>query len=217
MLTILSLTGSHDRSGFDCGKAALNEWLARTARQHQEKDISQTFVAVDPATPGKVLGFYALSACEVATEELPPALSARLPRRAGGIRLGRLAVDVSVQRQGLGQLLLMDAIRRACAVRQHIGVLALFVDAKDDDAAKFYIRYGFVALPEATATLVLPLRRACPDSERRQTRRAGRDESRDSRVRRLRAELSEIQRFWSAKAKALGIETEADLERYLKR
>lgn len=161
MLTIQSLTGSHDRSRFDCGKAALNDWLARTARQHQEKGISQTFVAVDPASPRRILAFYALTACEVACAELPASIAAKLPRRAGAIRLGRLAVDLSVQGQRLGELVLMDAIRRACAVREHVGVFALFVDAKDDQAAAFYSRYGFAALPDAPLTLVLPLRGVC--------------------------------------------------------
>lgn len=161
MLTILSLTGSHNRKEFDCGKPALNEWLSRTARQHQEKDISQTFVAVDPTSPGKILGFYALSACELVTAELPPEVASRLPRKAPAVRLGRLAVDRSAQGQGLGELLLMDVIKRSCDVRGHIGVFALFVEAKDDDAAAFYRKYGFTALPDASMTMVLPLRNVC--------------------------------------------------------
>ncbi len=161
MLTILSLTGSHDRKGFDCGKVALNDWLSRTARQHQEKDISQTFVAVDLASPGKILGFYSLSACELVTAELPASLAAKLPRRAPAVKLGRLAVDKSVQRQGLGKLLLTDAIKRCCDVRGHVGVFALFVDAKDGDAAAFYAKYGFVALPDSPKSMVLALAAVC--------------------------------------------------------
>jgi GNAT superfamily N-acetyltransferase len=118
-------------------------------------------VAVDPAAPATVLGFYALSACEVITKDLPAALAARLPRHVGAIRLGRLAVDLSVQGHGLGELLLMDAMRRACAVREHIGVFALFVDAKDRDATAFYSRYGFVGLRDLPLTLVLPLAGVC--------------------------------------------------------
>ena len=161
MLAILSLSGNHNRKEFDCGKPALDEWLHRTARQHQERDISQTFVAVDMDAPSRILGFYALSACEVVTEELPPALAARLPRKVPAVRLGRLAVDVSVQGQGLGELLLMDAIKRTCDVHGHIGVFALFVDAKDDEAAASYGKYGFTALPDTSRTMVLPLGKTC--------------------------------------------------------
>jgi GNAT superfamily N-acetyltransferase len=121
-------------------------------------------VAVDVAAPGRILGFYALSACEIVTQELPRELATKLPRRVPAVRLGRLAVDLSVQGQGLGELLLMDAIKRTCDVREHIGLFALFVDAKDDDAAGFYKRYGFTAFPDASETMVLPLRKVCEGS-----------------------------------------------------
>jgi GNAT superfamily N-acetyltransferase len=133
----------------------------KTARQHQEKDISQTVVAVEVATPTKVLGFYALSACEVVTADLPEEIAAKLPRKMPAVKLGRLAVDKSAQGQGLGKLLLMDAIKRTCNVREHIGAFALFVDAKDDKAVSFYSQYGFIALPDASSTLVLPLKQIC--------------------------------------------------------
>jgi citrate lyase synthetase len=64
------------------------------------------------------------------------------------------------QGQGLGELLLMDAIKRVCNVRGQVGVFALFVDAKDEDAA-FYSKYGFTALPQATRIMVLPLNQVC--------------------------------------------------------
>lgn len=164
MLTIQSLTGSHNRKEFDCGKPALNEWLLKTARQHQEKDISQTFVAVDASTPTKVLGFYALSACEVVTAELPEEVAARLPRKMPAVKLGRLAVDKAARGRGLGEFLLMDAINRTCNVREHIGAFALFVDA-NDEAAAFYSKYGFTALPDASSTLVLPLKWICRSTD----------------------------------------------------
>jgi GNAT superfamily N-acetyltransferase len=163
MLTILPLSGNHDRKQFACARPALDEWLRNTARQHQQKDISQTFVAVDPAVPGRILGFYAMSACELVTAELPERLAAKLPRRVPAVRLGRLAVDRSVQGQGLGELLLMDAIRRTCEVRERIGVFALFVDAKDEGAESFYGKYGFIPLPDASRTMVLPLAAVCTD------------------------------------------------------
>jgi GNAT superfamily N-acetyltransferase len=135
--------------------------LAQTARQHQQKDISQTFVAVEPERPGTILGFYALSACELGTADLPAQLVAKLPGRIPAVRLGRLAVARSVQRQGLGKLLLVDAIKRVCGVREQIGVFALFVDAKDEEAVTFYARFGFTSLPQATRTMVLPLKHVC--------------------------------------------------------
>jgi len=118
-------------------------------------------VAVDVAWPRTILGFYALSACDVVTAELPADLAARLPRRVPAIKLGRLAVAASMQGQGLGELLLMDAIKRSCGVKENIGIFALFVDAKDAEAAAFYRRYGFSALPDAAKSMVLPLGEVC--------------------------------------------------------
>lgn len=86
---------------------------------------------------------------------MPGDLARKLPRRVPGIRLGRLAVDRSAQGRGLGELLLMDAITRAKLVLEHVGVHALFVDAKDGQAADFYRKYGFRSLPSQPLTLVL--------------------------------------------------------------
>lgn len=157
MLRIQPLTGRHDRSAFDSASAPLDAWLRQTARQHQRRGISKTFVAVADDAPSRILGFYALTACEVLTEELPPELARKLPSKVPGIRLGRLAVDRSSQGQGLGELLLVDAIERARRVLEHVGVHALFVDAKDDRAAAFYRKYSFRPLPGEPLRLLLPL------------------------------------------------------------
>ena len=132
-------------------------WLRQTAQQHQRRGISKTFVAVADDEPSRILGFYALTACEVVSQDLPDDLAKRLPRKVPGIRLGRLAVDRTVQGQGLGALLLLDALDRARRVLEHVGVHALFVDAKDERAAAFYRKYGFRPLPEQPLQLVLVL------------------------------------------------------------
>jgi GNAT superfamily N-acetyltransferase len=157
MLSIQPLRGNHDRSRFDSGSGELDLWLRQTAQQHQRRGISKTFVAVAEDEPSRSLGFYALTACEVVSQDLPDDLAKRLPRKVPGIRLGRLAVDRTVQGQGLGELLLMDALDRARRVLEHIGVHALFVDAKDERAAAFYRKYGFRPLPEQPLQLVLVL------------------------------------------------------------
>jgi len=155
MLSIQPLTGRHNRGAFESGSAQLDVWLRQTAQQHQNKGISKTFVAVTDEAPARILGFYALTVCEVVAQDLPEDLAKKLPRRVPGIRLGRLAVDRSMQGQRLGELLLVDAIKRAKLVLEHVGVHALFVDAKDDRAAAFYRKYGFRPLPNDPRTLVL--------------------------------------------------------------
>ena len=157
MLNIQPLSGRHNRSQFQSGSGDLDLWLRQTAQQHQKRGISKTFVAVDDAEPARVLGFYALTACEASTQEPPDELSRRLPRKVPGIRLGRLAVDRATQGQGLGELLLLDAIRRSRWVLEHVGVHALFVDAKDAKAAAFYRKYGFRSRPDQPLRLVVVL------------------------------------------------------------
>jgi GNAT superfamily N-acetyltransferase len=157
MLRIQALTGRHDRSAFESASAPLDVWLRQTAQQHQRRGVSKTFVAVSDSEPARILGYYALTACEILTEELPEDLARKLPRKIPGIRLGRLAVDRSVQGQGLGEHLLMDAIERSRHVLEHVGVHALFVDAKDERAAGFYRKYVFRPLPSDPLRLVLPL------------------------------------------------------------
>ena len=158
MIKLEPLTGHHDRSGFDCGIEPLNVWLKQTALQQQGKGISRTFVAIpndaaaadayriaghgDVGATG-IIGFYALASAFVLTEDLPPELAKRYPRQIPVTRLGRLATRVSLQGQGLGQLLLADAVSRARNAAQAVGSAGIFVDAKSDAAARFYRRYGF--------------------------------------------------------------------------
>jgi len=172
MIRLEPLTGHHDRSGFDCGVAPLNAWLKQTALQHQGKGISRTFVAV-PNDENAVLvyrqmgyedvgivsivGFYALASAFVLIEELPAELVKRYPRQIPVTRLGRLAIRADMQGQGLGRLLLADAIGRARGAAQVVGSAGIFVDAKDEDAARFYRGFGFRPCDHQPLKLYLPM------------------------------------------------------------
>ncbi|MBN2886165.1 MAG: GNAT family N-acetyltransferase [Chromatiaceae bacterium] len=156
-MLIQALTGNHDRRGFDCGRTELNNWLARIARQHQDKGLSKTFVAVQKSAPSSILGYYALTLTEVDTSALPEHQSRRLPRIIPGVRLGRLAVSRRHQGKRLGELMLMNAIERVEAIRAHAGAVGLFIDAIDEQAAGFYRRYGAVPFHDAPLKLFLPL------------------------------------------------------------
>jgi GNAT superfamily N-acetyltransferase len=157
-MLIQALTGSHNRQGFDCGRAELNDWLARVASQHQHKELSKTFVAVPKAAFADILGYYALTLTEVDTRALPETYAKRLPRIIPGVRLGRLAVERHHQGKGLGELLLMDGMERVRAIREHAGVVGIFVDALDTHAAGFYVRYGALPFLDAPLKLFLPVR-----------------------------------------------------------
>lgn len=160
MLIIRPLDLSHDRKTFDCGVPVLNDFLHKTARQHRDKGLSNTFVMLDNNAPQEILGFFTLSFLEVDTSTLPGKYSHRLPKssRLPAAKLARLAVDKRCQGKGYGDLLLADAIKKIVAtIKESGGITGFFVDAKDENVKQFYILYGFIPLEDTPLTLFLPL------------------------------------------------------------
>ncbi len=148
----------HNRKGFDCGSRQLNEYLERYARQNHESGGAKTFVAVSPADPSHVLGYYSISPGAIEFARVPARLTRKLGRYEVPVfRLGRLAVGLSVQGRGLGGDLLLSAGIRALSVATQIGGVALAIDAKDDRAANWYERFGASHLLDDPLKLVVPL------------------------------------------------------------
>jgi GNAT superfamily N-acetyltransferase len=157
MVRIEELGMQHDRKRFDCGESALNTFLQILARQQQDKGISKTFVLVDSAQPKIILGFFSLTACEVVSEDLPPALAKKYPARAPGAKLARLAVDRNQQRKGYGQILMIEAMKKTLVVADNIGIIGFFVDAKSHAARMYYEQFGFIPFLERPLEMFLPL------------------------------------------------------------
>ena len=160
MRKIELLTKSHDRDGFDCGSEPLNLFLKQTARQHAERGISRTFVLMDEgaSTPKPIVGFFSLNLCQIKSEVLSADEAKKLPRDVSGIRLGRLAVAKVYQRQGIGKILLVAAMGKFIEIFNTAGGIGLFVDAKDQEAKRYYEQFGFVALPSNELELFLPVK-----------------------------------------------------------
>jgi GNAT superfamily N-acetyltransferase len=155
--SIARLGREHDRAGFDCGHAALNDWLKQRAGQFDQRDLARTYVAVRGQQP-TVLGYYAISSNLVRRADLPDDQAKGLPRiDVPVVLLGRLAIDRSVQGQGLGSLLLIDVLRRAERLAEQLGIRAIEVDAIDEAARKFYEKFGFVPLLDNPQHLFLPM------------------------------------------------------------
>ena len=154
---IQRLARQHDRTSFDCGESTLNDWLKLRAGQFDRKDLARTFVATRIGQ-SVVIGYYALSTHRVMFETLPHNESKGLPRLdVPVVLLGRLAVDLSVRGQGLGGLLIVDALRRAVHIAEQVGIRAVEVDAIDDVAKQFYLSYGFRELLDDPRHLFLPM------------------------------------------------------------
>lgn len=152
------LQGRHRVADFDCGSPELNTYLIRHALPNHQAGAAKTFVA----TAGDlVAGYYSLAASQVihasASDRLKKGLSSHpIPV----VLLARLAVDVRWQGRKLGLALLKDAILRVLVASEGIGVRALLVHAKDDQARASYERFGFEPLPEHPLHLVLLLKDA---------------------------------------------------------
>jgi GNAT superfamily N-acetyltransferase len=105
-----------------------------------------------------VLGFYSISPGAIEFARVPAILTKKLGRYDVPVfRLGRLAVDRSVQGQGLGGELLLAACARALAVSAEVGGIAVAIDAKDEKAAKWYERFGALMLLDDPLKLILSL------------------------------------------------------------
>jgi predicted GNAT family N-acyltransferase len=109
----------------------------------------------------RIAGYYTLSSTNIRMDDLPSELvkKLRLPRYPvfGATLIGRLARDLSFRGQGVGDLLLADAVKVALVMSEKIASFAVVVDAKDDNAARFYAGFGFTPLPETPLRLSLPM------------------------------------------------------------
>jgi GNAT superfamily N-acetyltransferase len=139
------LTKDHDRNSFDCGVAALNDYLKKYALQNQKKHAARTYVAT---RGNRIVGYYTLAYGSVSLEEAPQIVKAGLPRHPiPVILLARLAVGSSEQGHGLGAALLKDALLRTIQAAEIAGLRAILVHAKDDAAKRFYEKFGFEPSP----------------------------------------------------------------------
>jgi GNAT superfamily N-acetyltransferase len=153
-----ALAGHHRLEGFDCGKPSLNDWLHRYARQSQSSGSAKTFVVADNVS---IAGYFSLTVGQVDTLDAPE----RFRHGMGQyplpvVLLARLAVSVHYQGQGLGIGLLQDAIRRTLLISDHAGIRALLTHPIDEDAARFYRKFGFVASPARENQMLLLLKDA---------------------------------------------------------
>jgi GNAT superfamily N-acetyltransferase len=156
------ISKKHDREAFDCGEAALNEFLRRYARKSHELGGAKTFLAIDSADNKAILGFYSLSPASVDYAWTPEIVRRGLARHLSrhdvpGFRLARLAVDRMFEGQGVGGQLLLAAGRRCLAASAEVGGVVLVIDAKNERAAGWYASYGAVPLLDAPLSLLLPL------------------------------------------------------------
>jgi GNAT superfamily N-acetyltransferase len=144
-LRVEKLRRDHAVDAFDCGRDELNRFLIRFALPNQQANASQTYVGLSGDT---VIGFYTLVVGQVTYDDAPERLTKGLARHPVPIMLlARLAVGVDRQGQGVGAGLLKDAMLRTLRAADIAGIRAFAVHAKDEDARRYYERFGFVMSP----------------------------------------------------------------------
>jgi GNAT superfamily N-acetyltransferase len=151
----LSIT--HNLSDFDSGEPVLDDWLRRRALHNEASGASRTYVVCTGKT---VVGYYTLAVGAVAHAEAPGRVRRNMPDPLPVIVLGRLAVDKSFQRRGIGKGLLRDAVLRTVQAAEIAGIRAILVHAISEPAKRFYEGCGFMASPIDPLTVVLTVAEA---------------------------------------------------------
>jgi len=148
-----AITSNHDLSQFRSGNEPLDDWLRFRALKNEGRS-SRTYVV---AQARQIVGYYCLSTGAEKRESVPSKLARNTPDPVPLVTLGRLAVDVNHQGQGVGAGLLKDALQRSLQISQSIGSRAVIVHAIDQNAMAFYLKYGFMEFPYGTQTMFMPM------------------------------------------------------------
>ena len=154
-----ALNLAHKKSDFSCGKEMLDNYLHKQANQDIKRKLSACFVIKEEQTE-LIKGYYTLSNNSIPLEDIPDDIKKKLPRSYITIPttlLGRLAIDNNFQGQGIGKLILIDALKRSFQLSKTIGSFAVVVEPIDKDAESFYDKYGFIKLPDS-GKMFLPMK-----------------------------------------------------------
>lgn len=145
------LQKKHIRNEFDCGNELLNNYLKKQAGQDVRRKLSACFVLPEDRTL-LIKGYYTLSNNSINRTDFSDNIAKKLPNTYDSIPttlLGRLAIDKKSQSQGLGKILLIDALKRSYEISREIGSFAVIVDPIDKKAELFYEKYDFIKLPDS--------------------------------------------------------------------
>ncbi len=141
---------------FDCGNPLLNDYLNKYAIINDRNGVAKVFVCV-PQGSQNILGYYTSSASVISTEAIPDELRGNFPKETPALLIGRIAVDKSMQKKGVGKRLLRHALEYAIDISQKTGVYAVRVDAKDEKAKEYYRdKFGFIKFRDAPLSPLSP-------------------------------------------------------------
>lgn len=141
MISVMLNKKKHNRNRFDCGVEALNNYLCLMANQQSGRDNTRTFVLEDNK-PENIIGYYTLTMSPVNLLALPKIIQKKHPNFHAGGLIARLAVDTRYIKQGYGEWLLIDALKKMLSASDTVAFPVVIVDAKEG-AIEFYKQFGF--------------------------------------------------------------------------
>jgi predicted GNAT family N-acyltransferase len=149
---------NHIRDLFSCDEESLDNYIRRGVSQDIKRRIAAVYVLTDEPD-NEVLGYYTLSSYTIEITALEESFTRKFPRYPllPATLLGRLAVDENQKGKGFGQLLLLDSMKRSLAISKDIASLALVVDALNEKALSFYLKYGFKQFKDEPKKLYYPM------------------------------------------------------------
>ena len=156
--TVEPLAKRHKRDDFSCGAEPLDRYLKTQASQDKRRRFSAPYVAV--TDDDIVIAYYALSSFRIDQPDLPEDERKKIPGYPDvpATLLGRLAVDQKYRGQGLGEHMLLHALKRSYDLSCEIASYAVVVDAKDEAAIVFYQHFNFLQFPGTPNRLYLPMK-----------------------------------------------------------
>jgi ribosomal protein S18 acetylase RimI-like enzyme len=139
---------THDRSSFDCDKDELNNFIKTRASKHMEVGVSKTFLLPSlkplPSGMSAICAFYTITGATIERSDLPDKLGKKLPQYPVPVfLLGQLAVHRECAGQGLGKIVLINALSKLADINRNMPSYAVIVDCLDEQAESFYRKYGF--------------------------------------------------------------------------
>jgi len=138
---------AHDIRGFTCGETSLDTWLREQAVLATARRTARTWVWVDQ--DGAVAGYYALAAHKVTRQDVPTRIGRGGPTEIPAVLLARLALSEHLRGQGLGEVLVADALTRIVDATQTVAARLVVVDALHERVAQFYEALGFRRIPDS--------------------------------------------------------------------
>lgn len=156
MMTVLLDKQRHDRTRFDCGVVALDNYLRMMASQQASKDNTRTFVLEDAEQSSVVIGYYTLTMIQLDLERLPVHLQKKHQSNHSAGLIARLAVDRRYVGKGYGEFLLVDALSKLRQASEVVAFPLVVVDAKQG-VAMFYKKMGFTPFLDEPDSLFMTM------------------------------------------------------------